>query len=623
MEAGASAVFRHPDGWLVFRRPVRLQTARNPAEVIRTLAPVDQPPSGGGTVCAVAYEAAPAFDDALSAWNSGSLPVAVVIEFEDAVVVADRHGSGVPVGILYGTEDARPVVFGRWEPEQGRQAYGEGYRRVRRELEAGNTYQVNYTHRYRAPLLTKPRRSDLCRLFFELARRNEAAYAAFLDTPELSILSISPELFYERRGRKVRSKPMKGTAPRGTTDEQDDRLQECLATSEKDQAENLMIVDMIRNDLGRVADAGSVRVPSLFSVERYPTVHQMTSEVVADTSARETELLSALFPCASITGAPKASSMAIIREVEPSRRGFYTGTVGYVLPGGRSRWNVAIRTITVDKRTSRAEYGSGGGVVWDSEEESEHQELLLKARVLDQTAPSFELLETMLRRADGTIWLLDRHLARLVSSGDELGFHVDEGAIRAAIERATAAPRAARNPPDATDPPDAADQPASDRWMARASREPVMIRLLLAADGSARCETIRLADRPVPDPLPVAVDTVAVDSSDLFLRHKTTYRRVYHDASARHPEAREVFLVNECGELTEGTFSTIVLELDGRLVTPAADCGLLPGCYRQELLESGRISEKHLVPADLERATAVYAVNSVRGFMRCRVEARG
>ena len=390
---------------------------------------------------------------------------------------------------------------------------------------------------------------------------------------------------------------MKGTAPRGNGDEQDRLVRENLATSPKDRAENLMIVDMIRNDLGRIAEPGSVRVPSLFTVERYPTVHQMTSEVTAVTSVPESELLAALFPCASITGAPKASSMAIISEIEPSPRGFYTGAIGYVLEGRRSTWNVAIRTITIDKKRGRAEYGSGGGIVWDSEEDSEYRELELKARVLEDTAPGFELLETMLCRGNGHVWLLERHLDRMRQSAAELGFRFDELAARRAVAEA-AAGASARSTVGTT--------------------EPRILRLLLAHDGRVRCESMLLADRPLPDPLPVAVDRVPVDSGDLFLRHKTTYRDVYREAAARHPEVKEVFLVNQRGELTEGTFSTIILEIDGKLVTPAAECGLLPGCYRAELLAAGKVAEGRLFPADLERARAVYAVNSVRGFMRCR-----
>lgn len=583
-ESAALAAFRQPDGWLIFRRPVHVRLARRIDEVRDTLAGLDHPPTRGGMVCALAYEAAPALDAAFSIRKRCPSPLAVVVEFGNAEIISDSDlNTGAPP----------PIVFGAWGPEQTREEYGIGYRRIRTELEAGNTYQVNYTHRYRARVLSKPDGESLFALFVRLANRHSAAYAAFIDTPLFSILSISPELFFERAGSRVCSRPMKGTAPRGVGVHEDTRIAEELASSAKERAENLMIVDMIRNDLGRIAEVGSVRVPELFTVRRYATVHQMTSEVVASTDTRESEVLAALFPCASITGAPKVSAMEIISRVEPSARGFYTGTVGYVLPDNRSRWSVAIRTITVDKRRGYAEYGTGGGIVWDSMEESEHRELVLKARVLEDTSPSFQLVETMLCRPDSGVWLLGRHLERLRRSAVELGFLFSEPSIRNAIAGA------ARDP--------------------EAQREAAILRLLVSPDGRANCETIPLSRRPLPDPLPVALDGTPVDSGNLFLRHKTTYRRPYQEAAARHRAAKEVFLVNERGELTEGTFSTIILDLDGRLVTPSLDSGLLPGCYRAELLSRGTVREATLCPADLERATIVFAANSVRAMMRCRV----
>ncbi len=548
--------------------------------------------AAAGSVCIISYEAAGAFDSSMRTRRPDSTPLLWMAGFARRTQLDD--------GELSTADDARPVLFGPWTAEMDEQAYERAFTAVRDQLAAGNAYQVNLTQRYRSRLLEAPTQAALRALFARLVHRHAPPYAALIDTGEIAVLSLSPETFFEHRNGTVRSRPMKGTAPRGITERSDAEAAQRLVESEKERAENLMIVDMIRNDMGRIAQVGTVRVPRLFTVERYPTVLQMTSEVTARTDAGVEEVIAALFPCASITGAPKVSAMSIIADVERSPRGVYTGTIGSMLPAGGSHWSVAIRTLVLHRSEARAEYGSGGGIVWDSRLESELAELRLKARALEDTAPPFGLLETMLLRADGAVYLLDRHLARMRRSAHTFGFAFDEEAVRKQVARA---------PLDK----DRAGITGDGPWI---------MRLVLAQMGTITLEVSALADRPLPDPLPVRLAHGRVDSHDLLLRHKTTDRRVYQDAAGERQDAdqaREVFLLNERGELTEGTITNIVLELDGKRYTPPDAAGLLPGCYREELLARGEITERTLTPCDLYRADAVWAINSVRGMLRCTV----
>lgn len=267
--------------------------------------------------------------------------------------------------------------LGHWQPSVTKERYSAAIDRIKDHIAAGDTYQVNYTFRLRAPFRGEPRP-----LFVKLFEAQQTQYAAYIETEEFAICSASPELFFDLADGVITTRPMKGTAPRGGTSEEDGRLRTELAGSVKNRAENAMIVDMMRNDLGRVAEVGSVKVSDAFAVEEYPTLFQMTSTVSARTGASLVEIFRALFPCASITGAPKVRTMQIIRELEDSPRGVYTGCIGYVAPGGRARFNVAIRTAAIDRVAGLTEYGTGGGVVWDSQAQSEYDEAMTKAAVL-------------------------------------------------------------------------------------------------------------------------------------------------------------------------------------------------------------------------------------------------
>jgi para-aminobenzoate synthetase/4-amino-4-deoxychorismate lyase len=364
-----------------------------------------------------------------------------------------------------------------------------------------------------------------------------------------------------------------------------------------------MIVDMVRNDLGRVADIGSVEVPELFTVERYPTVWQMTSEVRARSRAPLADLFAALHPSASVTGAPKVRTMEILADLEAAPRGVYTGAVGFVQPDGTAQFNVAIRTAVVEQASGRVSFGVGSGIVWDSSADAEYEECLLKGAVLGRRPPSFELLETLRWRADEGYFLCDRHVARILASADYFGFPLERTALHAALDRAAAPLR------------DAAGAPRRDRTGSTDERilEGIgaarcwRVRLLVARDGTVRTESYPVV--PSGDSLRATVASAPVDESDVFLYHKTTHRQVYE--TARVEGFDEVVLWNRRGEITEGITTNVVAEIDGRRVTPPVECGLLAGTFRDELLARGTILEERMTKDDLGRATHVWLINSV------------
>jgi para-aminobenzoate synthetase/4-amino-4-deoxychorismate lyase len=472
-----------------------------------------------------------------------------------------------------------------WRASIRRDQYHRAIATIRDCIARGDVYQVNFTYRQLAELEGEP-----WGMFTQLCRGQRSGCCGFVDIGDLAICSASPELFFQLEGDRLWSRPMKGTAPRGRTAAEDRRLGEELQRSAKNRSENLMIVDMVRNDLGRVALPGSVRVASLWQLERHPSVFQLTSTVEARTEASLPEIFAALFPCASITGAPKVRAMEIIAELEDRPRGVYTGAIGYLGPGRRARFTVAIRTALLDRRTRKAEYGTGGGIVWDSVAEEEWQECALKSLSLRRPAPQFQLLETLRWEPATGYSLLARHLERLASSADYFGYPCDLRSIRHQLER------------------------LGRRLTAGAHR----IRLLLADDGSVSLE---------PSPLPlensrwrVALAHRGVDSQDPFLFHKTTHRELYERRRRDFPDHDDVLLWNEAGEITESTRANIVLRRGDRLLTPPVDCGLLAGTFRGELLDKGEIVEERIPIERLDEADEILLVNSVRGWIQIGLE---
>ncbi|HET7559289.1 MAG TPA: aminodeoxychorismate synthase component I [Limnochordia bacterium] len=532
--------------------------------------------TGGCAAGYVAYEAAGAFDPALVTHPPGSWPLVWFGLFERPADAAGSCAWPAP-GMV------EPLA---WRANTSEDEYRRAIDAVRAAIAAGETYQVNYTVRLRAPFA-----GDAFAAYQRLRSNQCGRYAAFLDLGRYQIASASPELFFERRGERLTARPMKGTCGRGRTLEEDLAQARALQHSAKNRAENVMIVDLLRNDVGRIAQIGSVRVPELCAIERYPTLLQMTSTIRARLrpGVELPEIFAALFPCGSITGAPKVNTMRWIARLERAPRGVYCGAVGLITPK-RTVFNVAIRTLVVDREAGAAEYGTGGGIVWDSEAAGEYAEARLKAAVLTERPP-FALLES-LRLEDGRYARLEGHLERLRRSAAYFGRRCPLPAVRAVLaEHARAHASGVRK-----------------------------VRLLLDRGGELKVESAPLGP-PAAGPLPVAWAATPVDSRDVFLFHKTTHRLAYERRKAERPDAFDVLLWNEAGEATEFSIGNLVVELDGALVTPPVGCGLLAGVMRATLLAAGEVQERRLSVADVHRAGRLWLINSVRGWVRVELAA--
>lgn len=559
--------------WLSFSEPIRTFTTPRLADVMPILEELSELTSKGLYAAGfISYEAAPAMDPALLVHPpSDDFPLLWFGLYREPLVLKEPPSAAAE----------QPGMFA---PAITRAAYLAAIATIRDLIHRGDTYQVNYTF----PLVA-PFHGDPYFLFHSLIQAQPSECAAYVEIPGHALCSASPELFFAREpDGRIFSRPMKGTAPRGLTSEQDLRNIQQLRDSEKARSENIMIVDMIRNDLGRIAESGSVRVTRTFDIERYPTLLQMTSTVEGTTHAAVSDILKALFPCASITGAPKVRTMQIIRDLESGPRGIYTGSIGYFGPGPVARFNVAIRTVHVDQQRHEAQYGTGSGIVWDSEAGDEYDECLTKANVLSTSAPpEFSLLETMLWEPGSGIFLLERHMKRLGDSADYYVIPADLPAIRHQLEQATKS----------------------------LSFKPHKIRLLVDQHGGTHIECTALPESATASPVLLRRASHAVDSHNVFLYHKTTHRADYDDARKDLAPNEDAILFNEHGHITESTIANIVIERNGRKLTPPIAAGLLPGTFRAELLEQGQIAEATLTWDDLLHADNLWLINSVRRWI--------
>ncbi len=523
----------------------------------------------------VSYEAAPAFDPYFQVRQDDSRFPLLWFGLFSGV----RELEPGPAEHNYSMRDIK------WEASISREEYNRNLAEIRDHIRQGDTYQVNFTYRLHAPLSFDPWKA-----FKVLLAGQNPPYGAYIDTGEFALCSFSPELFFSLEGGLLQSRPMKGTAARGLWSKQDHEMAAELYRSEKDRAENVMIVDMVRNDMGRIAVPGSVQVPELFTLEKYPDVWQMTSLVQAETTSPLEEIFQALFPPASITGAPKINTMEIITRLESLPRRIYTGTIGFMAPGGKARFNVAIRTLLADRRLSLAEYGVGGGIVWDSSAEREMYESRIKARVLQSRREAFDLLESILWDPEKGFPFLEYHLERLQASADYFDFSLNTSLVHEHLDTlAQSLPRIRHK-----------------------------IRLLVSRSGAVKAEASALTPETSSfSDIPLAA--VPVDTRDRFLYHKTTRRNAYEQALKSRSGFRDVLLFNTGREVTESTIANIVVEKDNELLTPPVSCGLLPGVYRSLLIRRNKVRELVLSIEDVQESDSVYLINAVRGMQPVRI----
>jgi para-aminobenzoate synthetase / 4-amino-4-deoxychorismate lyase len=556
-----------------FSRRVGEVTALTPEEVIPALELLEERVGAGLHAAGfLSYEAAGALNGALTTYAAEQFPLLWFGLYEE------RTSAPFPPASAH-------FETSHWKPSLDREQFTRGIASIRDLIAAGDCYQVNFTMRQSFSFSGCPRS-----FFSAVCRRQPTPYCSYLEMGHYRIISASPELFFFLSGGTLTTRPMKGTSARGRWFEEDQAQKLWLMESPKELAENLMIVDLLRNDMGMVSETGSVQVSSLFEVETHPTVHQMTSTIQSRVKkgVGVSELLQALFPCGSVTGAPKRRSMEIIAELEGAPRGLYTGCIGYFSPGGEAKFSVAIRTAVLDMETGRGEIGIGSGITYDSKADDEYAETLSKGRFARERAPEFHLIESLLY--DGGYFLQERHLERLARSADYFAFPLDPGAVRRALE-----------------------------VMAGSLDGRHKVRLLLFQDGRIHCESAPIGEAPLEGGATACLAKSTVDSSDPFLYHKTSLRRHYTKALAARPDVAEVIFSNERGEVTEGANSNIVVRLGGQWFTPPLESGLLPGVFRAELLESGTIEERLLTRRDLEQAEEINLINAVRKWRRVRL----
>ena len=562
----------------LYQAPTRVIEVHDIADMLPALAELRAAIQAGQHAAGyIAYEVAAAFEPVLGAPARTIGTLLWFGLFDDYTEIA---ADAVPAWL----PDPAGAWIGSPEPLHDRASYGAKLAQVLALITAGDLYQANLTFPSTVPIEGNP-----LAIYAQLRARSGAGYGAVIDTGHDMLLSLSPELFFALEGGKLRCQPMKGTARRGDTPAQDDDIATALAADPKQRAENLMIVDLMRNDLSRVAEAGSVSVPQLFAVETYPTIHQMVSTVTADLAPGKdaVDVMAALFPCGSITGAPKIRAMQAITGIEQGARGPYTGAIGRFDPSGDAMFNVAIRTLLIQGGDDHALFGAGGGIVADSQADEEWDEASAKGGFLNDGPPGFDLIETMAFHPQTGIALLDRHLTRMKASANRFGFAFDRHAARNELQAATFR-----------------------------LRDPSRVRLLLAPSGAIAIESSPMPDVPA-SPVAVGVMPLPVDPADFRLRHKTS-DRAFYDEARQAAGTFEVLFTDANGLLTEGSFTSIFVKRGDMLVTPAlSGAGLLPGVLRAELLARGDAVEGALTVDDL--ADGFFIGNALRGLIPARL----
>lgn len=548
-----------------FCHPLKIIEAYHLDEVIDCFHQLQQAVDDGFYIAGyVAYEAASAFTNYLSTHQTGDMPLVWFGVFDKPTEIPLKQNQP-----LQAVPD--------WQIDTTPLTYQRSIESIHDEIAQGNVYQVNYTVRLNATLPIEQSYA----YYKQICHAQQANYCAYLDTEHFQLLSASPELFFHWKNGGITTKPMKGTIARGKTLSEDKQQADTLASSAKDQAENLMIVDLLRNDISKIAILNTVKVPALFTIEKYPTVLQMTSTITAETKPNTTllDVFKALFPCGSITGAPKASAMQLITRLETTPREAYCGAIGFMAPSHEATFNVAIRTISVNKTTQQACYGVGGGITWNSTVGNEYQEVLAKTKVLTTNHLPDQLLESLLL-IEGKFFLRALHLQRLKNSAHYFNFVFNYTQLKHHLN-------------------------------SLANQYPLgtyKVRLLLNKKGEIDCEAVPIVFSE--QPLQAQWFEHAVNSSNTLLYHKTTRREFY---PALTQPNQDYLLTNEQGQVTEFVNGNVVILSKGQWLTPPIHSGLLAGTLRQYLLNNGFIHEQVLYKEDVLNAEQILFINSVRG----------
>ncbi len=562
---------------LLFHSPISILTALTQAEIPSLFTALEEHLKNGRWIAGyVSYEAGYHFVEQRSpAPGPEPLPLIWFGVYE--------HPHHIPASLLNSAEGEAPASINDPRLSIPQSDYEKIIGRLKEYIVNGDTYQVNFTDRFEFDTT-----GDASSLYFGLRKKQHVPFGAFINLGESQILSFSPELFFRRDGRSIVTKPMKGTCPRGKTNAEDTALSEWLRSDEKNRSENLMIVDLLRNDIGRICTNGSIHVREMYSVERYETVLQMTSTVAGTLRSGISyyDIFSSLFPCGSVTGAPKIRTMQIIRETERHPRGVYCGAIGFISPENQSVFNVAIRTLELNG--SKVSMGVGSGIVYDSVPQNEYEECRLKAAFLLNRHEEFQLLETILW--NNSFSFLKEHLDRMQDSASYWNIPFDRERITELLQLTERALQIGKE---------------------------YRIRLMTAADGTPTVEVSELSVGVHSFAVRIASDRV--HSGDRFLYHKTTRRAQYdrYQKKALDERIADYLFLNERGEVTEGSISNLFIEKNGALYTPPVSCGVLPGIYRGHVLRTEpKALEKVLSIDDLRTADALLLCNSVRGWRK-------
>ena len=553
-----------------FTQPIKELKTRNLSEVADLLAQVESYQEQGYYVVGyVSYEAAPAFEEKLAVHKAPLLA-----EYLLYFTVHDRVETS-PIPLTYEEVD----LPSKWQEETSAENYEKAIAQIHHHLRQGDTYQVNYTVQLKQDLSANP-----FAIYNRMVVEQEAGYNAYVEHDEMAVISMSPELFFEQIDRELTTRPMKGTTKRGLTDDEDLKEAAWLEQDPKNRSENMMIVDLLRNDMNRISEVGSEHVERLCQVEQYSTVWQMTSTIKSQLRP-DVDLVAifrSLFPCGSITGAPKIATMEIIKDLELQPRGVYCGTIGLLLPNGRRIFNVAIRTIQLHK--GKAIYGVGGGITWDSTWESEYREVHQKAAVLYRKQARFKLISTG-RVSQKSLLFEDQHLERLTKASRYFAYPLDPKKLRQKIE---------------------------EECQVCDVNQDYRLRIGLSKSGE-----IELS-RQILTPLSPSFCKAKLCLQEADLNQSFTYFKTTHRPHLSLGE-QEIIYHNVVGELLETSIGNLVLKINGKLYTPPISLGILPGIYRQHLLERGQVEEKVLTLADLNQAEAIYGCNAVRGLYELEV----